>query len=372
MARQRRGRQALQLAGRHREGRLAAAARDIDQIGDDGRGGRPGAGPPPLADVLADEIAFGHDGIVDALDMGDGRAQRHHAGMDALLDAEFGRPRDAQQLDAVAELLGEGDIHRRDIADAIHLHPGEIDLAAEGDAREDGELVGGVDPVDIEAGIRLGIAQALGIGQHIGEFAAGLAHHRQDVVAGAVEDAVDALDAIGGQALAQGLDDGDAPRHGRLIAEAEALGLRLARQRRAVMGEQRLVRGHHMLAGGKGGLQKLARHALGAADELDHDIDLRQMRERQGIVMPGIAREIDAAVALAIARRDGTDLDRAPAAPRQILGMKLEQLDRPGPDIAESGDRDAQGLRHSAMIPRIAFSGRGRFRRAGFLLRPSA
>ena len=152
---------------------------------------------------------------------------------------------------------------------------------------EDGELVGGVDPVDIEAGIGLGIAQALGIGQHIGEFAARLAHGRQDVVAGAVEDAVDALDAIGGQALAQGLDDGDAAGHGRLIAEADALGLGLARQRRAVMGEQRLVRGHHMLAGGERRLQQLARHALGAADQLDHHIDLRQMRERQGIVMPG-------------------------------------------------------------------------------------
>ena len=76
--------------------------------------------------------------------------------------------------------------------------------------------MGGVDPVDVEAGVRLGIAQALGIGQHIGEFAARLAHLRQDVIAGAVQDAVDALDAIGCQPLAQGLDDGNAARHGRL------------------------------------------------------------------------------------------------------------------------------------------------------------
>jgi hypothetical protein len=49
--------------------------------------------------------------------------------------------------------------------------------------------------------------------------------------------------------------------------------------------------------------------------------------------MPGQAREIDTAVALAIARRDGADLDRPLAATRQILGMKLEQLDRPAPTL---------------------------------------
>ncbi len=153
-----------------------------------------------------------------------------HAGMDALLDAEFRRSRDAQQLDAVAELAGEGDVQRRDVAGCIHLHPGEIDLAAEGDAREDGKLVGRVNPVDIEAGIRLGIAQALGIGEHIGEFAAGLAHDREDVVAGTVEDAIDAVDPIAGQPFPEGLDDGDAAGHGRLIAEApEPLASRLAR-----------------------------------------------------------------------------------------------------------------------------------------------
>ena len=156
------------------------------------------------------------------------------------------------------------------------------------------------------------------------------------------------------------------------IAEAEALGLRLARERRAVMGEQRLVGGHHMLAGGKCGLQQLPRDTLGAADQLDHHVDVWQLCQCQGIVMPGQISEIDTAVALAIARRDGADLDRPLASPRQILGMKLEQLDRAGADIAESGDRDAQGLRHTDMIPRLAVSGRGRFRRAGFLLRPSA
>ena len=44
--------------------------------------------------------------------------------------------------------------------------------------------------------------------------------------------------------------------------------------------EQRLVRGHHMLARGERRLQELARHALGAPDELDHHVDVRQLRQR--------------------------------------------------------------------------------------------
>src|SRR3546814_4865870 len=51
-------------------------------------------------------------------------------------------------------------------------------------------------------------------------------HAGQDVVAGAVEDAVDAVDAVGGEALAQALDDGNAAGHRGLVADgaADALG----------------------------------------------------------------------------------------------------------------------------------------------------
>ena len=147
---------------------------------------------------------------------------RHHAGVDALLDAVLGRARDAQQLDAVAQLLGVGDVQRGDVADALDMHAGEIDRAAERDAGEDRQLVGGVDAVDVEARIGLGIAQLLRLRQHVGELAARLAHRRQDVVAGAVEDAVDALDPIGGEPLAQRLDDRDAAGDRRLIGERDA------------------------------------------------------------------------------------------------------------------------------------------------------
>ena len=83
---------------------------------------------------------------------------------------------DAEQLDAVAELVGERDVHGRDVADALDVDGGEAWPAAEGQGRQQRELVRGVDAVDVEGGVGLGVAQRLRLGQHVGEVAAGLAH----------------------------------------------------------------------------------------------------------------------------------------------------------------------------------------------------
>ena len=78
---------------RHDEGRHVAPARHVDQIGDDGRGGRPLPRTAALEHRGADEVAFDDDGVEHALDMGDRRGERHHAGMHALLDAVLCFPR---------------------------------------------------------------------------------------------------------------------------------------------------------------------------------------------------------------------------------------------------------------------------------------
>jgi hypothetical protein len=50
-----------------------------------------------------------------------GRVGRDHAGVDPLLQALPGHPRHAEQLDPVAELPGEGDVERADVADALDV-----------------------------------------------------------------------------------------------------------------------------------------------------------------------------------------------------------------------------------------------------------
>ncbi len=113
--------------------------------------------------------------------------------MDALLDATVGAHRHAQQLDSVAEIICRFDVGRRDVLDAL-----DVDLrrsrARVPNARlvSSDELVGRVEAADVEGRIGLRVARVLRLLQHLGERAALLLHRRQDVVAGAVEDAVDA------------------------------------------------------------------------------------------------------------------------------------------------------------------------------------
>ena len=112
--------------------------------------------------------------------------------MHPLLDAGFGPHRHAKQLDAVAKLAGGIEIGERDRGDALDINRVGIDLGAESQARQDGKLLRGVVAFDIERRIGFGIAEALGLAQALIESEPVLLHAREDVIAGAVEDAVDA------------------------------------------------------------------------------------------------------------------------------------------------------------------------------------
>ena len=70
----------------------------------------------------------------------------------------------------------------------------------------------GVVALDVEARIGLGVAEALGGRETFGEGEVLLLHPGQDVVAGAVQDAVDAGDRVAGERLAEGLDDRECRR----------------------------------------------------------------------------------------------------------------------------------------------------------------
>jgi hypothetical protein len=79
-----------------------------------------------------------------------------------------------------------------------------------------------------------------------------LARISQDEVGGAVDDAGDPFNAVGGQAFAQRLDDGDATGHGRFKGHHHALVACGGKDLGAVHGQQGLVGGDHVLAGGNG------------------------------------------------------------------------------------------------------------------------
>ena len=124
--------------------------------------------------------------------------------MHALLDALLGAHGDAEQLDPVAELVGGIEILGRDRGNAFDKHRVGIDAGAEREARHDGELLRGVEALDVEGRIGLRIAEALRVLEALGEGQLLLLHAGEDVVAGAVEDAVDARERVAGTCLRAG------------------------------------------------------------------------------------------------------------------------------------------------------------------------
>ena len=113
-------------------------------------------------------------------------------------------PRDAQQLDPVAQLLGEADIQRGDRGGCPrHARRRNPPAAPNASAARIASLCAASTPSISKRRIGLGIAKRLRIGQHVGEFAPSLAHRGQDIIAGAVQNAGDPADPVAGQTFAQ-------------------------------------------------------------------------------------------------------------------------------------------------------------------------
>ena len=149
-----------------------------------------------------------------------------------------------------------------------------IDLAAEPDGHQDRDLRARIVSIDVGRRIRLGIAQGLGLFQRIGKRQPLGVHARQDVIAGAVEDAGDAKQPISRQPFAHRADDGNAARDRRL---EQQLALHLPRERQqldAVRRDELLVGGDHRLAGLQRSPNQLSRR-LETAHQLDDDMSVR-------------------------------------------------------------------------------------------------
>lgn len=272
---------------------------------------------------------------------------RHQHRMDALEKADIlaaillalGH---GDQAHAITECRSFPDIGGEHMADAGDVHGGEIDFRAEGQAGEDRQLVRGVDAVDVEGRVRLGIAFRLCLLQHIGKGAAIPLHGREDVIAGAVENAVDPHDPVGRSPFPQALDDRHAARDRCFIFERHARPLRFAGEIEPVMRDHRLIGGHERLALAKALACQGESRAIRAADELDDGVDVVSPGQRAHVVHPLVAREIDAAILVAISRRDGDDLDRPTGTSRDQLPIGFQQANDPRAHRSKTDDGEAK------------------------------
>ena len=172
--------------------------------------------------------------------------------MDALIQRAAGVFGKAHQLDAEAQSRRLIEVGKFDGANAMGGDSTEIDARAERQRRQQAELVGRVDAIDVKAGVSLGIAGGLGLGEDGGEGQTLRLHSCQDIVAGAVEQAINAGDAVCRHAFAERLDDRDATRDRCFIAQRQPFGFGGGGEIKAVMGEHRLVGGNQRLAGVEG------------------------------------------------------------------------------------------------------------------------
>ena len=108
-----------------------------------------------------------------------------------------------------------------------------------------------------------------------------------------------------------------------------------------MVGEQRLVGGHQVLAVGEGGLRKRPRGPLGAANQLDHDIDGGVGGELPGVVPPVEPVERNPALLAPVARGDRDRLDRPARSLLQQRGIVAQQREHAAADRAQPGDADA-------------------------------
>ena len=247
-------------------------------------------------------------------------------------------------LEREAEAAGEVDVGRADVADALDEGAVARRPLAVGEPGEDGGLVEDVDALDVEGRVGLGVAELLGFLERVGEGKAVLAHAGEDVVAGAVEDADDQVEAVGDEPLADGLDDGNAAGDAGLEEELAAMPADGVEDLRAVLAEQRLVGRDDDLAGAEGAQGELAGDR-GAADELAHDVDLGVVDDLERVTGGLGGRHLDRALLLQVAYRRAAEVELHAEARLEVGLLLGEVLPDALADGAEAEDADADGAR---------------------------
>ncbi len=214
--------------------------------------------------------------------------------------------------------------------------------------------MGGVEAADVEGRVGLGIAELLRFLQAHVEGQTLLLHAREDVVAGAVEDSVDAVDAAAAETLTQGLDDRNAARDRGFERQRRVVGLGEFCQCDAMVRQQRLVGGDHGLPGGERRLDRALGGIAGAAHQLDKHVDAAIARERNRVGDLAHLREIERRVPRRVLRSIGHEIDR-PAGPfgDGVAGAQEHRGDG-GADRAQSGEAHSQRFGHGRIQRRKA------------------
>src|SRR5664279_2812637 len=148
---------------------------------------------------------------------------------------------------------------RQDLANAVRGNALDGEASAKSHAGEDAELVAGVLTVDVEGGIGFGVSGLLGLAQGFVEVDAAVLHLREDVVGGAVEDAVEGAQAVSGGGFLDDAQDGNASGDAGFESDGQIVRDSEGEEFVSVLGEELFVGGDDRLAVLEGSAKKLER-----------------------------------------------------------------------------------------------------------------
>ena len=196
----------------------------------------------------------------------------HQGRLDEGAHAALRRLGRGQKLADKSVGLKGADVPVCDGADAEHGDVLLLHQRVKGDVGGDGQLPAHIVAVNVSGGVRLGIAQLLGLLQNFRERHRGGVHGVHNEVGGAVHNAAQLADAVQPLAPFQVGQPRNAPAYGGGAAQGNAAFPGQTRQLRVVGADDRLVDRHHMLARLQRGADVLVSRVQPAHD-LCHDAD---------------------------------------------------------------------------------------------------
>src|SRR5580692_971377 len=226
----------------------AGAVGQGDEVGDDGDSGGIAARAVSGEDDVAAILTTDEDHVFCGARPRERRAQRDEHGADGSRDGSGHQFGFGDLADGAAEVAGVDEVDGVDVSDGAAGDGVDVDAGADSDAGENDEFGASVVAVHVFAGIGFGVAKFLRVSENVGKGCAGF-HAAEDVVAGAVEDAFNAGDAVTGEPLLQAGDDGDTAGDGCAIEQVRAFRASEAIEFDAVGGDQLFVAGDDGLAG---------------------------------------------------------------------------------------------------------------------------
>ena len=270
-------------------------------------------------------------------------------------------PGPGDQTQRVVQPVRVSKIHLVDARDAFHGDVANPHRLAKTHHGQDGDLVARVVAFDVEGGVRFGVSFFLGLGQDFGERTAAPLHLRQDVIGGAVQDAIDGGKVLARQPFTHRVQHRRSARDASFDSQTHMVRAAALHQLHAVFSHQLLVGRHQMLArlqrrkgdGASGGQNPHQLH-----DDVDFRIadDLFPVgSDLDGLAQPGEIPLVHAA------GTDDLELKIASQPPLDfalVLGQNLQRAraDGPQPDHSQA----------QATLPGVADSAK-RIRGEGFI-----